>query len=158
LHDIIEHTRLPEGAKSMREQEEIQRICKMRNRTQQKYRHSIKGKLNYKKHMAKNRDKLLQYNKERFKHNKKKYYAYLYNRRKQHREYFIKLFGGRCSICCNEYDFAVFDFHHLVPATKKDNTLQWVHAISTLKKKIKGCILICSNCHRSLHEKQRRSK
>ena len=65
----------------------------------------------------------------------------------------VEYLGNKCSKCNYEGVPAVFDFHHLDPS-KKDfswgnrRTSNW----DNLKKELDKCVLLCSNCHRELHD------
>jgi hypothetical protein len=67
----------------------------------------------------------------------------------------IELFGGECCKCGYSKNMAALEFHHLDP-TKKDfsfsrgNGKGWKKIVEELKK----CILVCSNCHREIHNPQ----
>lgn len=63
--------------------------------------------------------------------------------------------GGSCKKCnlsLNDSNYYVFDFHHLNPFDKDPNFSKikfrsWKFIISELDK----CILVCANCHRTIH-------
>lgn len=60
--------------------------------------------------------------------------------------------GGKCVRCGYDKCIKALEFHHLDPS-KKDFTISNDHfklidAINESKK----CILICSNCHKELHD------
>jgi len=61
-----------------------------------------------------------------------------------------------CAICGYNKDTAALDFHHTNPKDKKflinQNHVQNKNIIEELNK----CILLCSNCHRELHSKERK--
>jgi hypothetical protein len=64
----------------------------------------------------------------------------------------IKLFGGKCCVCGYNKNSAALEFHHLNPIEKefdwnKLRLKRWNDVIHELKK----CILVCSNCHREIH-------
>lgn len=65
--------------------------------------------------------------------------------------------GDKCQDCRNEFTACVYDFHHLDP-TQKDFDIA-NHTSTSLDEKIKKeldkCILLCSNCHRIRHFKER---
>lgn len=65
-----------------------------------------------------------------------------------------KLKGG-CSVC-GIYHPAILDFHHTDP-TKKDFTIAKSRTKSKEKflKELDKCIVLCSNCHRILHWRER---
>ena len=62
----------------------------------------------------------------------------------------IKLLGSKCEDCNNEFHYSVYDFHHLYD---KKYTWRRLCKLSdeTIKKELKKCILLCSNCHRLRH-------
>lgn len=66
----------------------------------------------------------------------------------------INLRGGKCEKCgyCN--NLAVLEFHHLDP-TKKDSQLDMRSlsnsTMSWILKEFDKCQVLCSNCHRELH-------
>jgi predicted HNH restriction endonuclease len=67
-------------------------------------------------------------------------------------------FGAKCSICGYSKCAAALDFHHINPEEKEREIS--VHGCTFSKAKLleeaKKCILICSNCHREVHDSQRR--
>lgn len=65
--------------------------------------------------------------------------------------------GGKCVVC--GFDDVtrpeVFDFHHVDPREKeytlgKMKSFSWEH----IKEELDKCILLCGNCHRTMHSKQ----
>ena len=60
--------------------------------------------------------------------------------------------GGSCISCnYNKYPGAL-EFHHLDPS-KKDFTISNDHfKLKEAVEEVKKCILICSNCHKELHD------
>lgn len=77
-------------------------------------------------------------------------------RRKEHKMAAIKLLGDRCHRCHVKYDtISVYDFHH-VNGTKEAS----LHRIllgswSAIEKELTKCILLCSNCHRIVHNEEK---
>lgn len=80
----------------------------------------------------------------------------LYSRQQQRwksrRLELIKLFGGKCSKCGYNKNYAALDFHHLDPKEKeydwsKLRLQKWETVINEAKK----CILVCRNCHSEIH-------
>lgn len=67
----------------------------------------------------------------------------------------VEAMGGKCQCCAYDKCHDALEFHHIDP-TQKDLTLgdmianpkRWSSIIVELKK----CILLCSNCHREVHE------
>jgi len=58
---------------------------------------------------------------------------------------------SKCSKC-NESRWYVLDFHHI--HNKIDSVSKLANsgrALNTIKKEIKKCIVLCSNCHREEH-------
>lgn len=77
-----------------------------------------------------------------------------YKRRKELQERAIAHLGGKCQICGYNKCSAGFDFHHVDPLGK-DFTISagltsWERVLPELAK----CILLCSNCHREVHDGQ----
>lgn len=77
-------------------------------------------------------------------------------RRKQIKLELIENLGGKCQIC--GYDDlscpAVFDFHHVDYKTENVGKLISKHGYKNIKivlKELKGCIAVCANCHRKIH-------
>lgn len=62
--------------------------------------------------------------------------------------------GGKCSKCSYDRCLSALEFHHLDPK-EKDFTISHYNATSQwekIKKELDKCILVCSNCHREIHE------
>lgn len=79
---------------------------------------------------------------------------YITARRKKIRYKFIEKLGGKCSICGYNKSKNALEFHHL-DKEKKDFNLSYKglrNSIENLNKEIEKCILVCSNCHREIHE------
>lgn len=84
----------------------------------------------------------------------------IYNRKKEriraHKLSLLKIFGCRCSICGYNRCIAALEFHH--KADDKDRSLkESLQHFSKQKafKEAKKCIILCSNCHREVHHKDR---
>lgn len=61
-----------------------------------------------------------------------------------------KAFCG-CSLC-DEREPVALDLHHVDPAGKDENPSSLVtYSTDTMKKEIRKCIVLCSNCHRKVH-------
>lgn len=75
-------------------------------------------------------------------------------RRKKVRALSLEHKGGSCEICGYNKCSQALDFHHIDPKKKhfgisaKGYTRSWEKVLSELDK----CILLCSNCHREVHE------
>lgn len=61
--------------------------------------------------------------------------------------------GLKCSKCGYNRCFAALDLHHLDPALKEFNfkTKLMLKPTEERVKELDKCILLCSNCHRELH-------
>jgi len=65
----------------------------------------------------------------------------------------ISYLGGFCWKCEKVFDRELYDFHHIVPSSKKYSwdilkDYKW----STIQKELDKCVLLCSNCHRLAHK------
>jgi len=72
------------------------------------------------------------------------------------KKYFVELFGGKCERCGYSKCYAALEFHH------KDPEMKEISIARVMKRKretalieLKKCELICSNCHREEHWKNR---
>jgi hypothetical protein len=65
--------------------------------------------------------------------------------------------GGKCSHCQQAYHHAAMDFHHVDPGTKevKGRGLPTGNSWENIKRELAKTILLCSNCHRIHHYKER---
>lgn len=62
--------------------------------------------------------------------------------------------GGECSICGYKRSLKALEFHHIDP-NEKDFTISGKSfSYERLKKEVDKCILVCSNCHAEIHEKE----
>ena len=62
--------------------------------------------------------------------------------------------GGCCSNCGYDKSLAALEFHHIDPATKDSDWNNYKRVFSDKYiKELDKCVLLCSNCHRELHEK-----
>jgi hypothetical protein len=64
----------------------------------------------------------------------------------------VEFMGGQCSICSYKKNLAALELHHLNPQTKDFeisyySSKKWEDLVVELNK----CILICSNCHKEIH-------
>lgn len=65
----------------------------------------------------------------------------------------IEYLGGKCERCNLTGVPAIFDFHHRNPKEKEFGwssvrTSNW----ERFKKELDKCMLLCSNCHREVHD------
>lgn len=65
----------------------------------------------------------------------------------------------KCERCPEDHP-ACLDFHHKDPKSKEGNMAEIAHSrgwgIERMKKEISKCLLLCANCHRKLHWKEKR--
>ncbi len=67
---------------------------------------------------------------------------------------FINELGGMCGSCGYNKNISALEFHHVNPKTKNFNIdARTISNLSMDKIRIElaKCVLICSNCHRELH-------
>ena len=75
-------------------------------------------------------------------------------RRKAIRKMAIEYKGGRCAICGYNKSINALEFHHLDSSEKefgisaKGHTRSW----KQVKDELDKCVLLCSNCHREVHD------
>lgn len=75
-------------------------------------------------------------------------------KRKKLKKNLVEYKGGKCERCGYNKCVAAMDFHHKDPSqkdfalSKNGLTRSWV----SLKKEADKCELVCSNCHREIHE------
>lgn len=117
-----------------------------------------------------NREKILQKQKETYLQNKEKLLEYQRQYRTDNREHVtvkarnkrktrllwaIDFLGGKCSKCGGVFDPCVYDFHHTQPE-HKDFTIgeNMLVGKQRFEQEVKKCILLCANCHRLEHKKE----
>lgn len=85
-----------------------------------------------------------------------KYAKWQKKARKERKEQLVSLAGGKCIICGYNRCNAALEFHHKNEDEKTDKGFgvsqngmlaKW----DKLKEEIKKCVLVCSNCHREIH-------
>ena len=64
--------------------------------------------------------------------------------------------GGKCEKCGYEKNLAALCFHHKDPKEKErelglSSLLVGKKSQEKIKKEIKKCLLLCSNCHMEIH-------
>jgi hypothetical protein len=75
--------------------------------------------------------------------------------RKKTKARLVKALGGKCNICGYDKCSNALEFHHLNPNEKdfnfgkiRANPKSWNKIVAEVKK----CVLLCSNCHREVHD------
>jgi len=58
---------------------------------------------------------------------------------------------------CGFFHIACLDFHHVDPSTKLDSVHRLVNngQFALAKEEMKKCIVLCANCHRIHHHKEK---
>ena len=75
-------------------------------------------------------------------------------RRKTIRKMAIEYKGGKCAICGYEKSINALEFHHF-DSGKKDFGISakgYIRNWEQVKDELDKCILLCSNCHREVHD------
>ena len=74
-------------------------------------------------------------------------------KRKENWDNTFKFFGGRkCMICEIQSNMPIYELHHHDQLGKETNVSRIMHhSWDKVEKELRKCILVCSNCHRTLH-------
>jgi predicted HNH restriction endonuclease len=75
-----------------------------------------------------------------------------YHRRKELRERAVAYLGGKCRICGYDKCTAAYDFHHEDMQAKDFEISSALTSWERIKPELDKCILLCSNCHREVHD------
>lgn len=78
-------------------------------------------------------------------------YESVKKRRKILKQKAVLFLGGKCSICGYNKCLAALDFHHINPDEKEFIITNRIRSWAKIEKELKKCVLVCSNCHRELH-------
>ncbi len=80
---------------------------------------------------------------------------YVSQARRRIKEKAVAHMGGKCSRCNYSKCIAALVFHHVdgkdFGIAKSGRTRGWEH----VKRELKRCILVCSNCHAEIHDEER---
>ena len=64
----------------------------------------------------------------------------------------IRIMGSKCALCGYDKNIAALDLHHLNPQEKEYQLSSgYCRSIEEDIQEIKKCVLLCSNCHREIH-------
>ena len=84
--------------------------------------------------------------------------CYQNKRMKERRKQFRLERGGKCSICGYDKCLEALDFHHL-DASKREfgfsRAISKNYSDERINKELDRCILVCANCHREIHYKEK---
>lgn len=72
--------------------------------------------------------------------------------RKRRKNNLVQVCGGKCSICGYNKTNSALEFHHIFPENKEFNISIGSHSLIKDLEEVKKCILVCSNCHREIHD------
>ena len=72
--------------------------------------------------------------------------------RRRIKEQLVNYKGGRCVKCGYNKCLAALEFHHCDPKQKDFSISGGTRSFETLKKEVDKCILVCSNCHKEIHQ------
>ena len=100
------------------------------------------------------------YRKDHYKKHKQKYIDKAKDYRIKVRDWFNDLKKDLFCEVCGEDRYWVLDFHHNDPLQKDNEVTNLVRDCSKEKiiEEIKKCKVLCSNCHRDLHHKERQAE
>jgi predicted HNH restriction endonuclease len=62
------------------------------------------------------------------------------------------IFKNKCSLCEGVFNSGVFDFHHTNPK-EKETQVSKATSYKQILEEVKKCIMLCANCHRTIHSK-----
>lgn len=95
------------------------------------------------------------YRNNHYKENRQYYINKAREYKKQARESFNEFKAQLKCSNCGESRWWLLDFHHLDPTKKEKEVVNLVQSPRKLEKEIQKCIVLCSNCHRDLHYKEK---
>jgi 5-methylcytosine-specific restriction endonuclease McrA len=72
--------------------------------------------------------------------------------RRKNKKKLVEYKGGKCQICGYDRCIKALDFHHINPIEKEFELTFMNRKWEVLKKEADKCILVCSNCHREIHD------
>ena len=78
------------------------------------------------------------------------------DKRRRNKIKLVEYKGGKCEICGYDKCIDALEFHHLDPEEKEYGLSNGnTSSFEKMKSEADKCILVCANCHRELHAKQR---
>ena len=98
-----------------------------------------------------------EYRKNHYILNKDKYIKKANKYKKDAIELFIDYKKSLSCSQCGENRYWVLDFHHLDPKIKEKNISSMIYQCSKklLEEELNKCVVLCSNCHRDLHHREK---
>lgn len=81
-------------------------------------------------------------------------------RHKVLKAYWVKEKGDKCFKCGGSFPQEAYDFHHIDPKEKEYNIVKLMQTNNKeeLEKEMTKCVLLCSNCHRTVHSKNQEKR
>jgi transposase len=81
--------------------------------------------------------------------------AAVVRRRRKVKAILVAEAGGRCSLCGYDRNMRALQFHHLDPSSKRHeiNAKGVALALETLRGEARKCVLLCSNCHAEVEDR-----
>jgi hypothetical protein len=135
-------------------------------RTDMPYKDVNKRKEERHNRYMRNRDIDREKAKIRYKNNKKRHGQLVVRRRRGNKElwynFLLDIGMGKCSICGYNKCQEAIEFHHTDPTKKEMNISQLTYKAFTadniyeLLGEVDKCVVLCANCHREIHNKERR--
>lgn len=97
------------------------------------------------------------YLKEHYQKNKQYYLDKAIKSNKKQREWFEDFKKTLKCEYCGENHVACLDFHHTDPSVKEFSVGSMIHRFGKARilKEVEKCTVLCSNCHRKLHWKEK---
>lgn len=71
--------------------------------------------------------------------------------KQKHKLKAVEYKGGKCERCGYSTNISALEFHHLDPSEKDFGISSTKHSWEETKRELDKCILVCSNCHREIH-------
>lgn len=101
----------------------------------------------------KTKESQLRAQREWYKKNKKRQFDNVKRRKKELRDRFQEFKKTLKCCVCKESEACCLDFHHLDASEKEFSIAHFENVgLAKLKEELKKCVVICSNCHRKVHE------
>ena len=101
----------------------------------------------------KNKEHYLEYQREYRKKNRELLTQKQNNKRQEKLQALVEFLGNCCYCCKQSFPLCVYDFHHVDPTNKEFTIGEYMgYNLEKLKQEASKCILVCSNCHRILHD------
>lgn len=91
--------------------------------------------------------------KKRYFKDRKYNYDSLVDWRIKNKKKSVEYKGGKCIVCGYNKCLSALEFHHVNPKEKDFSISTYKNKkFEDLKKELDKCVLVCSNCHKEIHE------